>query len=111
MTQFPTGEGRWQISPDGGTGPLWSRDTELFFIGGKPGSPRSLMASAIRLAPEVVVGAPVKLLDIPEDLSGEFDVSPDSKRFIMVRQRKEVGSQGARWVLVQNWLADIAPTR
>jgi hypothetical protein len=33
--------------------------------------------------------APVKLFEIPEDLSLEFDVNPDSKRFLMVRQRKE----------------------
>jgi hypothetical protein len=112
LARFPTGEGRWQISRGGGTGPLWARDTgELFFIGGKPGGARSLMASAIRLVPEVVIGTPVKLFEIPDDLSGEVDVGPDSKRFLMVRQRKEPGSQGARWVLVQNWLADVAPTR
>jgi hypothetical protein len=69
------------------------------------------MASAIRLAANVVIGAPVKLFEIPEDLSAEFDVNPDSKRFLMVRQRKEAGSQGVRWVLVQNWLADVANTR
>ena len=91
---------------------VWARDTgELFFIGGKAGGARSLMASAIRLDPEVVIGTPVKLFEIPEDLSGEVDVGPDSKRFLMVRQRKEPGSQGARWVLVQNWLADVATAR
>jgi hypothetical protein len=44
------------------------------------------------------------------DLSGELDVTPDAKRFAMIRHRKEAGSQAVRWVLVQNWLADVAPT-
>jgi hypothetical protein len=112
MTRFPNGEGQWQISRGGGTVPLWARNTgELFFVGGKTGGVRSLMASSIRLTPEVAIGAPVTLFDIPEDLSGEFDVSPDSKRFIMVRQRKEARSQEVRWVFVQNWLAEVAHNR
>jgi hypothetical protein len=112
MTQFPTGAGRWQISRGGGDGPVWARDAaEVIFLGGAPGGPRSLMAAPIRLAPEVVIGAPVKLFDIGENLSDEFDATPDGKRFIMIRQHREAGRQDARWVLVQNWLADVAPTR
>jgi Tol biopolymer transport system component len=112
MTKFPTGEGRWQISRGGGTVPVWARDTgELFFISGKLGGPKSLMASSIRLTPDVAIGAPLKLFDIPQEFSGEFDVSPDAKRFIMVRQRKEAPSERVRWVLVQNWLAEVAHTR
>ena len=64
-----------------------------------------MMAAPIRLAPEVIVGAPLKLFDIGENLLNEFDVTPDAKRFIMIRQRREAGRQEERWVLVQNWLA------
>jgi hypothetical protein len=92
---------------------VWARETgELIFLGGRPGGPpRSLVAAPIRLAPEVVIGAPLKLFDIEENLSDDFDVTPDAKRFVMIRQRREAGSQAVRWVLVQNWLADVAPTR
>lgn len=112
MTQFPTGAGRWQISRGGGDGPVWARDAaEVIFLGGAPGGSRSLMAAPIRLAPEVIIGAPVKLFAIGENLSDEFDATPDAKRFVMIRKRAQTGSQAARWVLVQNWLADGAPTR
>jgi hypothetical protein len=60
----------------------------------------------IRLAPDVVIGAPQKLFEVSADLTGEFDVAPDSRRFVMIRQRRQAGSEAGRWVLVQNWLAD-----
>jgi Tol biopolymer transport system component len=112
MTQFPTATGRWQISRGGGDAPVWARDAgELIFLGGASSGPRSLMAAAIRLAPAVVVDTPVKLFDIGENLSDDFDVTPDAKRFVMTRRRREAGSQEARWVLVQNWMAELTATR
>ena len=63
------------------------------------------MAVRIRLAPELVIGAPVKLFEIAADFSHEIDVAPDAKRFIMIRQRKEGGQQRARWILMENWVA------
>jgi eukaryotic-like serine/threonine-protein kinase len=112
MTRFPTGEGRWQVSRGGGDGPVWRKEVdELVFLGGTPGGPRSLMAAPIRLVPEVVIGAPLKLFEIAADLTGEFDVAPDSKQFVMIRRGTRAGSQPVRWVFVQNWLADLARTR
>ena len=109
ITHFPSGEGRWQVSRGGGDEPVWAtKGGELIFLGGTPGGPRSLMAASIRLAPEVVIGAPQKLFEISADLTGEFDVAPDSKRFVMIRERRQAGSKAARWVLVQNWVADLA---
>lgn len=111
MTHFPTGEGRWQISRGGGTRPVWARESGgLIFVGGMPGSPRALMAATMRLGPEVVIGAPLKLFDIGKDFSDEVEVAPDGKRFIMIRGRSEGGSDTVRWVLVQNWFAEVAGT-
>jgi hypothetical protein len=56
------------------------------------------MAAPIRLAPEVVIGTPLKLFEIPADLTGEFDVVPDSKKFVMIRRGTQAGSQPVRWV-------------
>jgi len=112
MTQFPTGEGRWQVSRDGGSQPVWTRETgELIFVGGMPGGPRSLMAARIRLAPDVVVGTPLKLFDVGEGLTEDFDVTSDATRFLLIRQRTDAGRQNVRWVLLQNWVADAAPRR
>jgi eukaryotic-like serine/threonine-protein kinase len=108
MTQFPTGEGRWQISRGGGSEPVWARETgELIFIGGATGAPRSVMSVRVRVKPDLMIDTPVKLFEIAEDFSHEVDVAPDGKRFIMIRQQKDGGSQEARWILLQNWLADI----
>jgi hypothetical protein len=91
---------------------VWAREAaELIYLGGASGGTRSLMAAPIRLAPEVIIGAPSKLFDIGENLSNEFDVTPDAKRFVMTRQSQEAGRQGARWVLMQNWPADMGPAR
>jgi hypothetical protein len=112
LTRFPTGEGRWQVSRGGGAGPVWPREVdELVFLGGTPGGPRALMAAPIRLAPEVVIGTPLKLFEISADLTGEFDVAPDSKKFVMIRPGTQAGSQPVRWVFVQNWLGDLERTR
>jgi serine/threonine protein kinase len=112
LTQFPTGAGRWQVSRGGGDRPVWAREAaELIYLSGASGGPRSLMAAPIRLAPEVIIGVPVKLFEIGEDLTTEFDVTPDAKRFVMIRQRQEAGRQEARWVLMQNWQAEVAPAR
>jgi hypothetical protein len=101
-----------QVSRGGGDGPARARDAaELIFLGGVPGGPRSLMAAPIRLAPEVIISTPAKLFDIGENLSDDFDVTPDAKRFLMTRSRREAGSPEARWVLVQNWMTDVASTR
>jgi hypothetical protein len=107
MTQFPSGEGRWQISRGGGDEPVWAREAgELIFIGGPTGGSRSLMSVRIRVDPKLVIGAPVKLFEIAEGFSHEIDVAPDAKRFLMIRQRREGGRQEPRWILVQNWMAD-----
>jgi hypothetical protein len=91
---------------------MWSRESgELIFLGGTPGSPKALMAVPIRLAQDVVIGAPVKLFDIGENLLEDVDLAPDAKRFVMIRRHGEDGSQPGRWILMQNWLADLAPAR
>ena len=71
----------------------------------------SIDGRANRLAPEVVIGTPLKLFEIPADLTSEFDVVPDSKKFVMIRRGTQAGSQPVRWVFVQNWLADLERTR
>jgi serine/threonine protein kinase len=113
MTQFPSGAGRWQISRAGGSAPVWVRSTgELIFIGGRTGSPRQLMASSIRQEPSVAVIGPSKLFDIAEgvDTLRDFDVTSDGKRFLMVK-RVESGIPSTRWVVTQNWTADVGSTR
>ncbi len=55
-------EGRWLVSRDGGTRPLWSRDgRELFYLG----APGRVMAVPIQPGPTFVYGNPQVVVEGP----------------------------------------------
>ena len=95
---FPKGEGRWQVSVDGGLRPRWARTgRELFFRSGN-----SVMAVSVALKPVFSAGTPRALFE--GAYGPAYDVAPDG-RFLMVR-----GSQPqdvTRLNLVLNWLEEI----
>ena len=85
VTRFPTG-GKWQISTEGGTEPMWSRDgRELFYRNGE-----QMMAVTISAGPEPSLGRPTMLFEGPYDLKAgpgatNYDVTPDGEGFVMIR--------------------------
>jgi hypothetical protein len=104
---FPgVNDGRWQVSSTGGTRPLWGRDVrELFFLDGQR---RMTAVSASPMVPHF--GTPETLFDTaPLGLEGQqrnFDLSPDGKRFMMVRNLPPPDDvPGA--VLVQHWFDQL----
>jgi serine/threonine-protein kinase len=77
--------GQWQVSADGGTRPVWGRN-ELFYLG----VDGSLMSVAVPPGgASWNGGTPTKLLDrlgaVAGDFSRDYDVSPDGRRFVVVR--------------------------
>jgi|SRR5579863_1217212 len=97
------GEGKWQVSRDGGGSPLWSADgKEIFF--------RSLNGTA-KFAVDVKVNgaafesaAPHQLFVSPLDTG--WDIAPDGKRFLMsVPQVLQTGPIPITMVL--NWPAQL----
>jgi Tol biopolymer transport system component len=63
VTRFPRG-GKWQISTEGGTEPMWSRDgRELFYRNGE-----QMIAVAISGGSELSPGRPTVLFEGPYDL-------------------------------------------
>ena len=100
--------GKWLVSTSGGTQPLWSRDgRELFFE-----SAGGLMRVALRAGAAFAVDTPTRLIDGPPSYGTRgrmYDVSPDGKRFLMIKA--VAGEDGApppaRLVLVQNWFEDL----
>jgi len=113
VTRFPSGEGRWQISTGGARMPRWIQQTgELVFVAGAARRPRQIVSVPTSFHPTFAMGTPVKLFDLGDDFTASatpsFDVTPDGKRFLMVRSRTEGGARStSRWVLVQNWLAEF----
>jgi hypothetical protein len=87
---FPNGEGRWQVSVQGGRNPVWSPvGNEIFFVSGN-----DVMAADVSLEPGFRVGAPHRLfsgeavgtrLSLPTRIESFFDVAPDGRRFVVVQ--------------------------
>ena len=94
---FPGGAKRTLVSAGGGSEPIWSRDgKELFFLTGN-----ALMAAPVKA--DGSVGEPRKLFDRSNYLVKfrTYDVSPDGKRFVMIR--RDEGSVPRQLNVVLNW--------
>ncbi|MEE9156058.1 MAG: protein kinase [Gemmatimonadota bacterium] len=94
--------GKWQISTDGGTEPLWSRDgKELFYRHGD-----ELIAVAVETEPVFTLGTSKVLFEgpyVPNPHHTNYDIHPDGDRFVMVKS-----AEGERQVVVVlNWVAEL----
>jgi len=107
LTQFPTGEGKWQVSTEGGASPRWSPDgEELFFID----SNGFLAAVEIASSSRPVQGAPETILGgLDYGLGGEltYAVGNRGERILVVRDLEEA-QQNPKLMLVQNWYAEFS---
>ena len=110
---FPeVNKGKWQASTGGGDSPLWSPDgRELFYLNGD-----AVMAASVQTDPSFnLVGTPKVLFRgkyvgaLPAG-GTPWDISPDGKRFLMM---KESGSTplaggGPRKInIVLNWTEEL----
>lgn len=95
------------ISIGGGFQPHWSLDgRELVYRGLS-----DLMITNITTEPEIQAGRPEAVLSLDDFLNydlGNFDVSPDGKRFLLVKSATDGDFPVNRVVIVQNWLDDAA---
>jgi len=98
---FPERGGKWQISTNGGTYPVWSRDgRELYFIG----ADRKLMAVEVKGdGKSFAASLPKPLFEVAEQ--GQFDVSKDGRFLIQVPV--EQGSAKVPLTVVTNWQAGL----
>jgi serine/threonine-protein kinase len=112
---FPALGSRQQISTDGGTAPAWSRDgRELFYtttqtFGGQASSTRMMVVS-IAPASSFVASPPRMLFEGRYGATGgvrPYDVSPDGRRFLMVKQKERAPISASQMILVQNWLEEL----
>jgi serine/threonine protein kinase/Tol biopolymer transport system component len=87
---FPGPGGKWQVSVSGGTEPVWSRDgKELFYLSG-----RKMMSVPVSAGTTFSAEIPHVLFEgsfVPTR-RGEaaYDVSPDGRRFLMVRRDEQM---------------------
>jgi dipeptidyl aminopeptidase/acylaminoacyl peptidase len=107
---FPGPDRRWQLSSQGGTQPLWSRNgKEIFYrVGNK------MMVVDVSAGVDHILSQPGQLFEqryVFQNVSlANYDVSPDGQRFVMVKD--DAGS--GRLNVVLNWteeLKRLVPTR
>jgi serine/threonine-protein kinase len=107
VTPFPGPGGKWQVSAEGGTEPLWSRDgRELFYRSGE-----KMMAVSISSGQELTPGKPTLLFEgryqtglVGGDTGSNYDVAADG-RFVMIRA--EEGSGPTQINVVLNWFEEL----
>lgn len=118
-------DGRWQVSPEGGTHPLWARSGRELLYATPSGD--ALMASEVSTRLGFKASAPVRLLDtrpyyfamaapgVVASPGRMYEVSPDGSRFLLLKARDDSTRAGPALItVVQNWdqeLKRLVPAR
>jgi serine/threonine-protein kinase len=105
---YPGPGGKYQISTEGGTEPVWNpKGKELFYRSGD-----KMMAVDVTTQPSFSVGKPRMLFQGPyaptNTTQPNYDVSPDGQRFLMVKPAEQTASSPlTQIVVVQNWFEEL----
>jgi serine/threonine-protein kinase len=109
---FPdVSSGYWQVSTDGGTRPLWARNSQELFYLSMTGA---LMRVGVARGPTWAATAPTKLFEgrygATANQNGRtYDVAPDGKRFLMIKagDSPDQTAVPTSLVVVQNWREEL----
>jgi len=104
---YPGPGGKWQISTEGGTEPLWSRNgRELFYRNGN-----RMMAVDITTQPNFSAGKPKLLFEGQYEptlvSNANYDISPDGQRFLMLKAIEAEAAAPTQINVVLNWFEDL----
>ena len=104
---YPATGGKWPISSDGGTEPVWNRNgRELFYRSGN-----KMMAVDITTEPGFSVGKPQTLFEGPylptPATMPNYDVSADGQRFLMLKPAEQAQASPTQISVVLNWFEEL----
>ena len=104
---YPGPGGKWQISTEGGTEPVWNpKGRELFYRSGD-----KMMAVDITTQPGFAAGTPRMLFEgpyLPSPLTNpNYDVSPDGQRFLMLKASEQAEAAPTQINVVLNWFEEL----
>jgi serine/threonine-protein kinase len=105
---FPGPGGKYQISTEGGTEPVWNpKGKELFYRSGD-----KMMAVDVATQPSFSVGKPRMLFQGPYVATTLtlplYDVYPDGQRFVMMKPGEATAASSlTQIVVVQNWFEEL----
>ena len=105
IAPYPGGEAMEQISPAGGSEPMWARESgELFYR-----SEDKVMVVTIETNPSLQVGAPRLLFEgsyaraVFAISPANYDVTPDGQRFVMVPEKRILN----QLQVIVNWFEEL----
>jgi serine/threonine protein kinase len=108
IKSFPDLKSKWQVSTEGGLSPRWSPDCKKLYYINNVGK---MMMVPIKREPFFSPGKPRVLFDVsqmyfPNNPVSNYDISPDGKRFIMV---KNISFQTniMAFNFITNWIAAL----
>ncbi len=105
---FPPTGALYQLSPDGGRAPVWSRDgRELFYHDQRS---NRLLVVRVTTSPGVTFSAPTALPiegTVHPLLQRNFDVTPDGQQVLVVLPASTDGDTRPRIQVVQNWFEEL----
>jgi len=108
LRQLPKGEGRWQVSTNGGTRAQWSRKGDRIYYS----SSEQIFEVPVELQPALRLGTPRLLFDLG-DLKmqswGRYNFLPTSNpdRFLVLKTVESKAVSPADVVVVENWPAEF----
>lgn len=112
VRRFPSGEGKWHASTNGGVRPRWRSDgKELYYVEGD-----TLMAVSVSTESALTLGLPQSLFATPNldpirspAQPGGYDVSADGQRFLTMGPAETDGEETARSSIrvVMNWYEEF----
>ena len=108
VTPFPTGNGRWQVSQNGGTSPAWRADGKELYFGEFFGAQTQVFAVDVAgKADQFETENYRRLFPLSHLLAGgnsNFEVSPDGGRFLIAVQPE---GEASPMSLTLNWTAKL----
>jgi hypothetical protein len=107
VQSYPGPGGKWQISTEGGTEPVWNRNgRELFYRNGN-----KMMAVDVATQPTFAGGKPRVLFEgpyVPTPATfPNYDVSPDGQRFLMLKPSEQDQAAQTQINVVLNWFEEL----
>jgi eukaryotic-like serine/threonine-protein kinase len=104
---YPGPGGKWQISTQGGTEPVWNPNgRELFYRSGD-----KMMAVEVTTQPGFAASTPRMLFEgryeFPPVPLHNFDVSPDGQRFLMLKPSEQAMAAPTQINVVLNWFEEL----
>jgi eukaryotic-like serine/threonine-protein kinase len=101
VISFPSGHGKWQISPAGGVAPFWRSDgKELFYLAGFT----VMSVSVTESAGSIQFGPPQSLFTTPYAQNARFDAAPGAKKFLVNRVAQQTNQPVT---IISNWPAEL----